>query len=298
MTSKALILLAFFALTPISLCIKDATMIDPCMGSGHILVYMFDVLMQIYSAYGYTNRDTVRSIIENNLYGLDIDDRAAQLAYFSVMMKARQYDSRFFSRKIQPHVYAICESNELDPAMVEYFVGGDPKLKEAMDSLITEMRDATEYGSILNITSVDFDALYDRFNALFDKISIYDLPLFNELLPFVRVAQTLVQKYDVVVTNPPYMGSGNMGNKLSTFIKDHYPNSKKDLSTVCMEKAIDMSMGRGFIAMINIPVWMFLPSYKELRKYILDYCTYINMVHPGRGVFGSDFGTTTFVIGK
>ena len=167
-----------------------------------------------------------------------------------------------------------------------------------MDLLITEMRDATEYGSILNITSVDFDALYDRFNALFDEISIYDLQLFNELLPFVRVAQTLVQKYDVVVTNPPYMGSGNMGNKLSTFIKDHYPNSKKDLSTVCMEKAIDMSMGRGFIAMINIPVWMFLPSYKELRKYILDYCTYINMVHPGRGVFGSDFGTTTFVIGK
>lgn len=201
--------------------------IDPCMGSGHILVYMFDVLMQIYEAYGYRSRDAVQSIVQNNLYCLDIDDRAAQLAYFSVMMKARQYDARFFSRKLQPHVYAICESNGLSVDMVNYFVGGDAKLKKDMASLITEMRDAKEYGSILNITPVDFDALYARFDAIVDEISMYNQPLFNDLLPFVRVAQMLAQKYDVVVTNPPYMGASNMNAKLNAYVKDNKLNFSK-----------------------------------------------------------------------
>lgn len=126
--------------------------IDPCMGSGHILVYMFDILMQIYGVYGYTTREAVASIIENNIYGLDIDERAAQLAYFSVMMKARQYDRRFFSRGIQPHVYAVVESNDVDKFVVEYFCNNDSELTAAMNSIISEMKDAKDYGSLTHVS--------------------------------------------------------------------------------------------------------------------------------------------------
>lgn len=272
--------------------------IDPCCGSGHILAYLFDVLVQIYESYGYTTREAVESIVKNNLYGLDIDDRAAQLAYFAMMMKARQYDRRFFSHQIQPNVYAIRESNGIDHYALDYFCNGDAKLKAAMDSIIKEMQDAKEYGSILNITPVDFAALYARFDEVRDDISMSKETVLNDLLPLVQVAEALAQKYDVVVTNPPYMGSGNMGARLSEFIKKVYPNTKSDLSTVCMEKTLSMCKTNGYMSMINIPVWMFLPSYEKLRRNILECNTYINMIHPGRGIFGSDFGTTTFVIGK
>ena len=193
--------------------------IDPCCGSGHILAYLFDVLVQIYESYGYTTREAVESIVKNNLYGLDIDDRAAQLAYFAVMMKARRYDRRFFSRQIQPNVYAIRESNDIDKYALDYFCNGDAKLKAAMDSIVKEMQDAKEYGSILNITPVDFAALYARFDEVRDDISISKETVLNDLLPLVRVAEILAQKYDVVVTNPPYMGSGGMGVKLTDFVK-------------------------------------------------------------------------------
>jgi len=278
---------------------EDIKCIDPCMGSGHILVYMFDVLMQIYSAYGYTSRDAVRSIIENNLYGLDIDDRAAQLAYFSVMMKARQYDPRFFSRKFQPHVYAIRESNGLDPNMVDYFVGGDQKLKKDMDSLITEMRDAKEYGSILNITPVDFNAIFTRFDALADEISMYNQAIFDELLPFVRVAQTLAQKYSVVCTNPPYMGSSGMGAKLGEFVKKNYPDSKSDLFAVFIERCGQMTAKNCYQAMITQHAWMFLSSFEKLRAKLLQMDT-INMAHLGARAFdeigGEVVQTTSFVL--
>lgn len=280
---------------------EDIKCIDPCMGSGHILVYMFDVLMQIYSAYGYTNRDAVRSILENNLYGLDIDDRAAQLAYFSVMMKARQYDARFFSRKLQPHVYAICESNGLSADMVDYFVGGNAKLKKDMDSLITEMRDAKEYGSILNITPVDFDALYARFDMLSDEISMYDQSIFNDLLPFVCVAQTLAQKYDVVCTNPPYMGSSGMGAKLSEYVKKYYPDSKSDLFAVFIERCGQMTAKKCYQAMITQHAWMFLSSFEKLRAKLLQMDT-VNMAHLGARAFdeigGEVVQTTSFVLRK
>jgi hypothetical protein len=141
---------------------EDIKVIDPCMGSGHILVYAFDVLMQIYQSAGWDQRDAAQSILTNNLYGLDIDDRAAQLAYFAVMMKARQYDRRILTRGVQPHVYAICESNHLDKSTLEYFTNNDPQLKKDMSTLIDELRDAKEYGSILNISPLDFSALFAR----------------------------------------------------------------------------------------------------------------------------------------
>ena len=277
---------------------QDLRCIDPCEGSGHIVVYMFDVLVQIYMAYGYTATDAVASIVKNNLYGLDIDDRAAQLAYFAVMMKARQYDSRFLNRGIQPHIYSIMESNGFDRNLVEYFENGDEKLKKAMDRLVSELHDAKEYGSILNVTNVDFEALYARFEEIRTDASIYQLPAINTLLPFVQIAQTMAQKYDVVVTNPPYMGANGMAAKLSDFVKKTYPTTKSDMSTVCMEKSMHMCTERAYVSMINIPVWMFLSSYENLRQDLLSENTFVNMVHPGRGIFGSDFGTTAFVIKK
>ncbi|MCF0230404.1 MAG: SAM-dependent methyltransferase, partial [Parasporobacterium sp.] len=135
---------------------EDIKCIDPCMGSGHILAYMFDVLVQIYESYGYSPRDAVASIVQNNLYGLDIDDRAAQLSYFAVMMKACQYDKRFLNRGLQPRAYAIVESNGLNKEAVDYFCNGDEKLTADINTLLTELTDAKEYGSILNVSMVDF----------------------------------------------------------------------------------------------------------------------------------------------
>ena len=281
----------YAALTP-----EQLKVIDPCMGSGHILVYMFDVLVKIYESYGYTTRDAVSSIVENNLYGLDIDDRAAQLAYFAVMMKARQYDRRFFSRVVQPHVYAIVESNGLDSSSVEYFTNNDPQLKKDFGTLMDELRDAKEYGSILNISQVDFSALYARVEEVRADISMFREIVLNSILPLIQVAEVMVQKYDTVVTNPPYMGASGMSGRLSDYVKKNYPDSKSDLSTVFMEKTIRMCFARGYMAMINIPVWMFLTSYENLRCNLIKQNTIYSVIHPGRGVFGSDFGSVAFVI--
>ena len=277
---------------------QDIKVIDPCMGSGHILVYAFDVLIQIYKKSGVSERDAAQNILQNNLYGLDIDDRAAQLAYFAVMMKARQYDRRIFSRGIQPHVYAIVESNGLDNVTIDYFTNNDPKLKKDFGTLVNELRDAKEYGSILNITPVDFAALYARVEEVREEISLYRENVLSTVLPLIQVAEVMAQKYDAVVTNPPYMGSGNMDAKLTEFVKKQYPDAKSDMSTIMMERTLQMCKQSGFMAMINIPVWMFISSYEKLRHSIVSSNTIINMIHPGRGIFGSDFGTTAFVLLK
>lgn len=270
--------------------------IDPCSGSGHILAYMFDVLMKIYESYGYTTREAVASIVENNLYGLDIDDRAAQLAYFAVMMKARQYDRRFFSRGIQPHVYAIVESNHVDKFAVDYFCNGDANLTTAMDTIIQELHDAKEYGSILTVTPQEWSALYDRFAEIMEDINMSRDTALRELLPLVQVAEIMSEKYLVVVTNPPYRGIGDVEAKLQDFVKEKYPDSCSDLSTVFMEKCIRLTTKNGYYAMINIPVWMSLASYSNLRNKMLCNEYIVNMLHLGRGMFGSDYGTTAFVV--
>lgn len=277
---------------------EEIRVIDPCMGSGHILVYAFDVLMQIYTSAGWDQRGAAQSILKNNLFGLDIDDRAAQLAYFAVMMKARQYDRRLLTRGIQPNIYSIRESNGIHAMTIEYFHKNDPKLKTDIENIITEMWDAKEYGSILNITPVDFAGLYVRFDEICNDINMMRMSALEELLPLVKCAELLMQKYDVVVTDPPYMGSSGMTSKLSDFVKKNYPDTKSDMSTVCMERTLQMCDNRGYMSMINIPVWMFLTSYEKLRERILRDNTISSMVHPGRGIFGSDFGTTAFVIKK
>ena len=275
---------------------QDIKVIDPCMGSGHILVYAFEVLMQIYESQGFSQRDAAQSIVENNLYGLDIDNRAAQLAYFAVMMKARQYDRRFLTRGIRPHIFAIAESNVLDPHTVNYFVGDDEGLKNDFSSLVHDLHDAKEYGSILRISPVNFSALYARLAAVEKEGSFDTLAVQSTILPLVQVAEVLSQKYDVVVTNPPYRAVADCSDKLIGFTKEHYPNSKNDLSTVFMEKTLEMCKPHGTMAMINIPVWLSKSSFENLRYNLLSKHTFVNLLHCGRGIFGSDFGTTAFVI--
>ena len=286
----------YAALTP-----DQLKVIDPCSGSGHILAYMFDVLMKIYESYGYTTREAVASIVENNLYGLDIDDRAAQLAYFAVMMKARQYDRRFFSRGIQPHVYAIVESNHVDKFAVDYFCNGDMKLTAAMDTIIKELHDAKEYGSILTVTQQDWSALYDRFAEITEDINMSRETALRELLPLVQVAEALAQKYDVVVTNPPYMGNGGMSAKLSNYIRKNYSDAKSDLFAVFIEKCQSITSKNGYQAMITQHSWMFLSSFEKLRVKILE-TDIVNMVHLGARAFeeigGEVVQTTSFVIHK
>ena len=286
----------YAALTP-----DQLKVIDPCSGSGHILAYMFDVLMKIYESYGYTTREAVASIVENNLYGLDIDDRAAQLAYFAVMMKARQYDRRFFSRDIQPHVYAIAESNHVDSFALEYFCNGDAKLKKAMDTIISELHDAKEYGSIITVSQQEWSALYDRFAEITEDINMSRETALIELLPLVQVAEALVQKYDAVVTNPPYMGSSGMSAKLTDFVKKNYPDSKSDLFAVFIEKCGQMAKRNGYQAMITQHSWMFLSSFEKLRTKLLSV-DIVNMAHLGARAFeeigGEVVQTTSFVFRK
>lgn len=288
----------YAALTP-----EDIKCIDPCMGSGHILAYLFDVLMQIYRSAGYTDRDAAASIVEHNLYGLDIDDRAAQMAYFVVMMKGCHYDSRFLRRHLNPHVYAIQESGELTTDAL----GRLGKQESTARALLDGFKNAKEYGSILQpkVTLAELDALQEQLREVDGASDMGSLTeqlvagqIVNVLYPLIEQARMLVQKYDVVVTNPPYMGSSGMNARLSDYVKKYYPDTKSDMSTVCMERTLNMCNAHGYMAMINIPVWMFISSYEKLREKLLRENTIVNMVHPGRGIFGSDFGTTAFVIAK
>ena len=280
---------------------EEIKVIDPCMGSGHILVYAFDVLMQIYTSAGWDQREAVQSILKNNIFGLDIDDRAAQLAYFAVMMKARQYDRRLLTRGIQPNIYSIRESNGIQAMTIEYFHKNDPKLKVDIESIVTEMRDAKEYGSILNITPVDFAGLYARFDEIREDINMMQMSALDELLPLVMCAELLAQKYDVVVTNPPYMAVSNAGAKVNDYVKKNFPDSKADLFAVFIERCGQMAKKNGYQAMITQHAWMFLSSFEKLRTKLLAV-DIVNMAHLGARAFeeigGEVVQTTSFVIRK
>ena len=281
----------YAALTP-----DQLKVIDPCSGSGHILVYMFDVLMKIYESYGYTTREAVASIVENNLYGLDIDDRAAQLAYFAVMMKARQYDRRFFKRGIQPHVYAIVESNYVDKFAMDYFCNRDMKLTAAMDTIISELHDAKEYGSILTVTPQDWSALYDRFAEITEDINMFRETALRELLPLVQVAEALSQKYDAVVTNPPYLGNARFSPLLDKYVKDNYADVKTDLSMVMFKKMLSKNIKKdGFIAFITTSSWMFLSSFEKLRTFMFEYSSIESIVDFGTELFEGKVGHNPIV---
>lgn len=289
----------YAALTP-----EDIKCIDPCMGSGHILAYLFDVLMQIYRSAGYTDRDAAASIVEHNLYGLDIDDRAAQMAYFVVMMKGCHYDSRFLRRHLKPHVYAIQESGELTTDAL----GRLGKQESTAHALLDGFKNAKEYGSILQpkVTLAELDALQEQLREVdgaSDMGSLTDQlvagQIVNVLYPLIEQARMLVQKYDVVVTNPPYMGSSGMNARLSDYVKKYYPDSKSDLFAVFIERCAQMDKRGGYQAMITQHAWMFLSSFEKLRAK-LQLIDTVNMAHLGARGFdeigGEVVQTTSFVM--
>ena len=301
----------YAALTP-----DQLKVIDPCSGSGHILTYMFDVLMKIYESYGYTTREAVASIVENNLYGLDIDDRAAQLAYFAVMMKAAEYDKRFFKRKDengkpkipQPHVYAIVESGHTDKDgkrhknydeyALEYFCNGDTKLKVAMDTIISELHDAKEYGSILTITPQDWSAMYNRFAEITEDINMSRETALRELQPLVQVAEALAQKYDVVVTNPPYSGTKGLNQKLTNFLALNYTEEKGDLFAPFVKRTNDFIKRWGYVSLVTPTSWLYNPSYASMRKKQLSIMEISSLIELGSDAFEVGFGTTMFAFTK
>lgn len=247
---------------PLTTTPQELRVIDPCCGSGHILCVLFDILVQIYEDYGHTAREAAVQIVENNLWGLDIDERAAQLSYFAVMMKARQYDRRFFTRNVQPHVYS-------------------PK----------GYPEGLEYGSLITVESLEPKP--EQVNReLFDEK--YSLTLNR-----YHFRHALSQKYHVVVTNPPYMGNSGMGAKLAEFVKSKYPDSKSDLFACFIERCRNLTNESGYQAMITQHAWMFLSSFENLRKK-LQKTDMVNMAHLGARAFeeigGEVVQTTTFVL--
>ena len=273
---------------------EEILTIDPCAGSGHILCVLFDVLVRIYEDYGYTAREAAASIVQNNLWGLDIDDRAAQLAYFAVMMKARQYDRRFFTREVQPHVYAIQESNGIHRDHLHYLGRGMSDIernnaRNQMNTLLDEFIDAKEYGSILQPGAYDW-ALLSRFVAdttpeqqvTFDESGVEATQA--QLRLMIAQGQALAQKYHAVVTNPPYMSSGNMGAKLLSKIKKEFDVGKNDTYSAFIIKCRDFAKENGFYAMITMQGWMFTQRFEELRKLLLRD-TLCSMLHVGYNSF-------------
>ena len=286
---------------------EEIRCIDPCMGSGHILCVLFDTLIKIYEDYGYPARDAAASIVENNLWGLDIDERAAQLAYFAVMMKARQYDRRFFTRGIQPNVYAIEESNGLkyDGDYGNFLL--DKNQQETLSYMFDVFKDAKEYGSILSVEQRDYDSFLNAWKLTAEQ-TLSDVRMMgwymyagDKIFTIANQAKALSQKYHVVVTNPPYMGNNGMDSKLVKFVKKYFNDVKMDLFACFMDKGMHMTKENGFLSMITMESWMFLSSFEILRKDILKNHSIVDLMHMpylGKGgtSLGINFGTAATVI--
>lgn len=287
---------------------EDIHFIDPCMGSGHILVYAFDVLMQIYESAGYSQRDAARSILENNLYGLDIDDRAYQMAYFAVMMKARQYNRRIFSADTVCHVYSIQDSNSINRSQLKYFGVGLSELEKndalnQITGLLDTFRDAKEYGSILNVENYNWELLR-RFVSDINiegqmTLDAVGLPQTQDrILRLIDVGETMARKYEAVVTNPPYMGANNMTPKLSIFIRNNYEEESSDLFACCMKRGCELTKKNGFNCMVTMQSWMFITTFERFRVGILKSLTITNLMHMENMVMGIAFGTAVSNIRK
>ena len=284
--------------------LEEIKIIDPCMGSGHILVYAFDVLMDIYLNLGYSNRDAVQSILENNIYGLDIDKRAYQLAYFALMMKAREYYKRIFSKKLELNICYTRESNDINKEIIDFISNGNNKIKEELDLIYNSFLDAREYGSLIEAPKIDYDEIKNRLSEI-ENTNFYNLfdeskkdEIKNKFYYVIKTSEILSKKYEVVTTNPPYMGSSMMDSKLSKYTKKNYPDSKSDMFAVFIEKCNSLTDRNGFCSMITMPSWLFLSSFENLRKYIINNLNIKSLLHMGRGIFGIDFGSVAFTLKK
>jgi len=283
---------------------EDIRIIDPCMGSGHILVYAFDVLMQIYSAQGYSERDAAKLIVEKNLWGLDIDRRAYQLAYFAVMMKARQYNRRILTSGIKPNLFVIDDNRALTPEIIEYIADGDSKIAADLRSISNDLTNAREYGSIINVQPVDFSGLIERIGVIAQSDELNLIAMENKriacekILPLVNQAQALSQKYDVVCTNPPYMGGSGMNSVLSEYVKRCYSEAKSDLFAALIIKCLEFTKQNGYSSLVTMQSWMFLSSFEEMRTKLLTLNTLTTLMHMENMVMGIAFGTAVSVFRK
>lgn len=284
---------------------EDIKVLDPCMGSGHILVYAFDVLMDIYRDSGYTDRNAAKSILENNIYGLEIDERAYHLAYFALMMKARSYNRRILSKDTKVNILEIREPIGELKEEYDHYLGDYAELSHY---LVNEFAEAKELGSIINLscTFEQLEELEGYLNNLKsssmnqDMVSDAEINEINELMsPLIRQTKLLVQKYDVVITNPPYMAPSSIQKK---YVQNNYPDSKSDLFAIFIEKCNELTKKDAYQAMITMHSWMFLSSYEKLRKKLLKDNVIINMAHLGARAFedigGEIVQTTAFVLEK
>lgn len=265
---------------------EDLTVFDPCMGSGHILVYAFEVLMQIYLECGYTERDATLLILENNLFGLDIDDRAYQLAYFAVMMKARSYDRRILTRDIKPNVYSIKESNFLADSWKK--ISDDEKFREIFQTIVDTFIDAKEYGSILNVPDADYDYTLSVIDDFEQSVPVdFEAQILrgktDDIRALVNQAKLMAKKYTAVVTNPPYMNKFDA--KLKKYIADNFAEYKGDLFSVFMYHNFSFCTPDGYSAFMTPNVWMFIKSYEALRKYIIKHKGISSLIQMAKGAF-------------
>ncbi len=265
---------------------EDIKVLDPCMGSGHILVYAFEVLYEIYKTVGYSERKIPRKILQNNLYGLDIDDRAAQLASFALIMKARHYNRRLFreieSEELDLNLCSIQESNGIGKEAIEYFSNGNKELQEDVEYLVKVFNDAKEYGSILEVEKVNFKAIKERLKEIEDNDNLifgdYRKILLEKLPALVKQANIMSRKYETCITNPPYLGRRVMNKVLSKYISDNFI-SPDDFFSVFIEKGFKYTKKNGFNSNITTISWMFLSSYTKLRINLIMNYSLRNLLH-------------------
>ena len=273
---------------------EEITVYDPCMGSGHVLCYVFDLLIKIYEAYGYSARESVSTIVEKNIYGTDIDKRAAQLAYFAIMMKARQYDRRFFSHVVSPNVYEISGLDSVDYNIVDYFNGNRSELVEEYGKLKVLLNGAKEYGSLITTESINYDLLFERLDEIEQDNTLWNLGVNYELKRTIKASSLLGKKYDAVITNPPYMGNKGFSKELLNFITKHYYEGKIDLYAAFILRCAQYTKKNRIFSMVTPESWMFLSRFKKLREPFLNCNTLTSLLHLGFGAFDSGFGTVAF----
>lgn len=280
--------------------IEEITFLDPACGSGHILTYAFDVFYDMYIEKGYIESEIPKLILEKNLFGLDVDDRAAQLASFAVMMKAREKSRRVFRQEIQLNISAIQESNWLTDEMISKIAGTDNEISEIINAIGETFIDAKEYGSLLKVPEKNYDQLERVLQSYMkdqsDLVELIDKQIIEERLPQLIIqAEMIGKKYDVVCTNPPYMGRSGMNPKLTKYLDKHHEDAKFDLFAAFIERGFDLAKEKGFNSMVTMQSWMFLSSYEKLRKRIITEKTISTLLHMDNMVMGIAFGTVATI---
>ena len=277
---------------------EEIKFLDPASGSGHILVYAFDILTKIYEEEGYSTNEIPTLIIEKNLYGFEIDERAAQLSGLALMMKARQYQNRAFKYVLNPRI--ICfedlsvNTNEIKEIINQINLG----ISNELIYDLSLMRDATNFGSLIipKATTSEIAEVIEKLNKSKLNSDVFQIGMIDAFLRSCVQLLKLGEKYHCVVTNPPYMGGGNINKELAELVRVSYPFSKADLMACFMERGLDLTFANGLLGMINLPSWLFLFSFEKLRKKIVKTSHIDSLLHMGRGIFGIDWGSTAFIL--